>query len=69
MEVRRLVGVVQARSLTSGSLTGSATQEVLLVASYAPLLAWAPFLAVSALAYHRRRTVASPRPERVLEHH
>lgn len=64
-----VVGVVQTRSLTSGSLTNSATQEVLLVACYAPLLAWAPLLAVSAIAYYRRRTASSLRLERVLEHH
>ncbi|WP_330299084.1 hypothetical protein [Streptomyces sp. NBC_00503] len=64
-----VIGIVQTHSLTSGSLTTSATQDALLVACYAPLLAWAPLLAVTAIAYHRRRTAAAPRSERVLEHH
>ncbi|WP_404955553.1 hypothetical protein [Streptomyces sp. 147326] len=64
-----LVGVTQSHSLASGDLTNSAAQEALLVACYLPLLAWAPLLTVSAIAYYRRRTTAPPLPERVLEHH
>ncbi|WP_371618386.1 hypothetical protein [Streptomyces sp. NBC_00454] len=64
-----LVGIVQSNSLASGSLTTSATQDTVLVACYLPLVAWAPLLAATAIAYHRRRTAAPVRPERVLEHH
>ncbi|MFF1480590.1 hypothetical protein ACFVYD_24090 [Streptomyces sp. NPDC058301] len=52
------VGTIQSHSLASGSLTNSAAQEVVLVACYLPLLAWAPLLAVSAIAYYRRRAPA-----------
>lgn len=55
-----VVGIVQSHSLASGSLTNSAAQEVLLVLCYVPLLAWAPLLTVSAIAYYRRRTAAAP---------
>ncbi|MFG2718583.1 hypothetical protein ACGFW5_09820 [Streptomyces sp. NPDC048416] len=64
-----VVGIVQTHSLTSGSLTHSAAQEALLVVCYVPLLAWAPLLAVSAIAYYRRRTAAPAVPEPVRENH
>ncbi|GHD43812.1 hypothetical protein [Streptomyces galbus] len=38
-----------------GRVTQTSAQQVLLVACYSPLLAWAPLLAVTALAYYRRR--------------
>ncbi|MFR9788392.1 hypothetical protein ACL07V_06900 [Streptomyces sp. MB22_4] len=40
-------------------VTRTPAQQVLLVVCYAPLLAWAPLLAATALAYYRRRTTAS----------
>ncbi|MFB7503162.1 hypothetical protein [Streptomyces broussonetiae] len=64
-----VVGFVQGRNLADGVLTHSRAQSVLLVVCYTPLLAWAPLLAVSAIAYHRRRrTVAALVPEGALEH-
>lgn len=54
------VGYLQSSNLAAGSITDSAAQEALLVACYAPLLAWAPLLAVAAIAYYRRRTTVLP---------
>ncbi|MEV0178988.1 hypothetical protein AB0I54_06725 [Streptomyces sp. NPDC050625] len=62
-----LVGFVQGRNLADDVLTDTGAQTILLVACYAPLLAWAPLLAVSAIAYYRRRTTSAPAPEGVLE--
>ncbi|MEU6595155.1 hypothetical protein ABZ923_39165 [Streptomyces sp. NPDC046881] len=39
-----------------GRVTQTPAQHVLLVVCYAPLLAWAPLLAATTLAYYRRRT-------------
>lgn len=39
-----------------GRVTQTPAQQVLLVACYSPLLAWAPLLAATTLAYYRRRT-------------
>lgn len=63
-----LVSFVQAVNLADGNLTDTAAQGALLVVCYVPLLAWAPLLAVSAIAYYRRRTAASPVPVRVHEY-
>ncbi|MFF1379924.1 hypothetical protein [Streptomyces sp. NPDC058308] len=44
-----------------GGVTGSVDQTAVLVACYAPLIAWPPLLTAVALAYYRRRTTyASP---------
>ncbi|MFE2311309.1 hypothetical protein [Streptomyces sp. NPDC059411] len=59
-----LVGYVQAANLAAGTLTDTPAQQALLVLCYLPLLAWAPLLAVSAIAYYRRRTATGPRPGR-----
>ncbi|MGW3658117.1 hypothetical protein ACWD6R_21590 [Streptomyces sp. NPDC005151] len=64
-----MVGIAQSHSLASGSLTNSGAQEALLIACYVPLLAWAPLLTVSAIAYYQRRTALPPLPECVREHH
>ncbi|MGW6705256.1 hypothetical protein ACWGDE_10240 [Streptomyces sp. NPDC054956] len=53
------VGYVQAAHLATDSVTETPAQLALLVACYLPLLAWAPLLAATAIAYHRRRTAAS----------
>ncbi|MBL1081176.1 hypothetical protein JK359_04155 [Streptomyces actinomycinicus] len=64
-----LVGFVQGGNLADGALTDTRAQSVLLVVCYTPLLAWAPLLAVSAVAYHRRRRSAPASvPEGLLEH-
>ncbi|MEV8568287.1 hypothetical protein AB0436_22375 [Streptomyces sp. NPDC051322] len=39
-----------------GRVTQTPTQQVLLVVCYSPLLAWAPLLAATAVAYYRRGT-------------
>lgn len=62
-----LVGFVQGGNLVGGALTDSRAQEVLLVVCYTPLLAWAPLLAVTAIAYYRRRTAPIPLREKGLE--
>ncbi|EST36475.1 hypothetical protein [Streptomyces roseochromogenus] len=38
-------------------VTQTPTQQVLLVVCYSPLLAWAPLLAATTVAYYRRRTM------------
>ncbi|MDJ0380069.1 hypothetical protein [Streptomyces sp. G-G2] len=53
------VGYIQVADLAAGSITDTPAQQGLLVLCYVPLLAWAPLLTVSALAYYRRRTSAS----------
>ncbi|MCX5378713.1 hypothetical protein [Streptomyces sp. NBC_00091] len=53
------VGYVMAANLAAGSVTDTPAQLVLLLACYLPLLAWAPLLTVSAIAYYRRRTPAN----------
>lgn len=63
-----LVGWVQIAHLAAHELTESGVQDALLIACYAPLLAWAPLLTVSALAYHRRRTTAPPPPRSAPAH-
>jgi hypothetical protein len=40
-------------------VTQTSAQQALLVVCYVPLLAWAPLLAATTLAYYRRRTTAS----------
>jgi hypothetical protein len=42
-----------------GCVTQTPAQQALLVVCYSPLLAWAPLLAVTALAYYRRRATVS----------
>ncbi|MEU9101142.1 hypothetical protein [Streptomyces sp. NPDC048361] len=42
-------------------VTRTPAQHALLVACYAPLLAWPPLLAATALAYHRRRRTTEDR--------
>ncbi|MFG2721314.1 hypothetical protein ACGFW5_23885 [Streptomyces sp. NPDC048416] len=42
-------------------VTRTPAQHALLVACYAPLLAWAPLLAATAVAYYRRRTADARR--------
>lgn len=54
------VGYLQTSNVAAGGITDSAAQEALLVACYAPLLAWAPLLTLTAIAYYRRRTTALP---------
>ncbi|MGI5525869.1 hypothetical protein ACQEVX_00095 [Streptomyces syringium] len=54
------VGYLQTSNMAAGGITDSAAQQALLVACYAPLLAWAPLLALTAVAYYRRRTTALP---------
>ncbi|MER5728814.1 hypothetical protein ABT084_10805 [Streptomyces sp. NPDC002138] len=49
------VGYVQVANLASGGITATQAQLWLLLLCYIPLLAWAPLLTVSAIAYHRRR--------------
>uniref|UniRef100_A0AAU2JGR5 Uncharacterized protein n=1 Tax=Streptomyces sp. NBC_00049 TaxID=2903617 RepID=A0AAU2JGR5_9ACTN len=56
------VGYIQASNLAAGTITDTPAQQVLLVLCYLPLLAWAPLLTVSALAYYRRRTATLPAP-------
>lgn len=43
-----------------GRVTQTPAQQVFLLVCYSPLLAWAPLLAATTLAYHRRRTTTSP---------
>ncbi|GGW32024.1 hypothetical protein GCM10010503_04700 [Streptomyces lucensis JCM 4490] len=62
-----LVGFVQGGNLADGALTDTRAQSVLLVVCYTPLLAWAPLLTVSAIAYYRRRTAPTPVQDGVLE--
>jgi hypothetical protein len=45
-----------------GRVTQTRDQQVLLVVCYSPLLAWAPLLAATTVAYYRRRTTAPLRP-------
>lgn len=40
-------------------VTQTSAQQVLLVVCYSPLLAWAPLVAATTLAYYRRRTTAT----------
>ncbi|MGX8903747.1 hypothetical protein ACR820_00415 [Streptomyces netropsis] len=54
------VGYLQTSNVAAGGITNSAAQEALLIACYAPLLAWAPLLTLAAIAYYRRRTTALP---------
>ncbi|MBT2452904.1 hypothetical protein J7F03_38900 [Streptomyces sp. ISL-43] len=50
------VGYIQVANLAAGAITDTPAQQGLLVLCYLPLLAWAPLLTVSAIAYYRRRT-------------
>ncbi|MBN0045238.1 hypothetical protein JS756_14175 [Streptomyces actuosus] len=63
-----LVGFVQGGNLADGVLTDTRAQTVFLAVCYTPLLAWAPLLAVSAIAYYRRRTTSAPALQGVLGH-
>ncbi|WP_329123896.1 hypothetical protein [Streptomyces sp. NBC_01353] len=56
------VGYIQIGNLAADSITGTPAQQGLLVLCYLPLLAWAPLLTASAIAYYRRRTAAFPTP-------
>ncbi|MDJ0467122.1 hypothetical protein [Streptomyces sp. H27-C3] len=54
------VAYAQISNLAEGGITETPAQQSLLVLCYAPLLAWAPLLMVSAIAYYRRRTAVCP---------
>ncbi|MGP3637025.1 hypothetical protein ACTU45_27385 [Streptomyces sp. 24-1644] len=56
------VGYVQGTNLSTGSITDTPAQQALLVLCYLPLLAWAPLVATSAIAYYRRRTASARAP-------